>query len=210
MKRIFVLSVTILSLSLLSLHAQDYRNHSALTLENIMKGEEWTGTWPKDVKWSADGQKVYFTWNPERDLLPSTYSWTRGTGKIEKVPEAELPYIIPGDSDVNRVTHEVVYARAGQLYLRDLTAPNQDFFSICLPPSLHRDSPVMGRTSVSSSMAIFTFTHGKAKRSVCSRISTRGKNRRRNRPTRMPRKNGCTVNRCGSSGSCGKGPKKRI
>ena len=105
-----------------TLNAQSYRNNSSLTLEDIMKGEEWTGTWPEDVRWSIDGTKVYFTWNPDNDLLSSTYSWSPDDRKIKKLQPEELKNIIPAkQSDITNDRKRIVWVKNGNLYIRDFS-----------------------------------------------------------------------------------------
>ncbi|RUT72057.1 S9 family peptidase [Flavobacterium cupreum] len=49
-----------------------------LKLEEIMKGESFIGNQPTNGRWSPDGKKVYFEWNPKDELGASTYSWEKG------------------------------------------------------------------------------------------------------------------------------------
>ncbi|HYW94798.1 MAG TPA: hypothetical protein VE870_04370, partial [Bacteroidales bacterium] len=95
MRTKFILSLLAFLLSFNVLTAQDYRNNSSLTLENIMKGEEWTGTWPENVRWSVDGKQVLFTWNPDNKLLLSTYGWSRENHTIHRLTPSELKTIVP-------------------------------------------------------------------------------------------------------------------
>ena len=37
-----------------------------LALEEIMKGNDFIGWQPENPRWSLDGQKVFFEWNPNR------------------------------------------------------------------------------------------------------------------------------------------------
>ena len=43
-----------------------------LTLENIMKGDEFIGHQPNNHQWSFDGSTIYFNWNPENEPVSST------------------------------------------------------------------------------------------------------------------------------------------
>lgn len=52
-----------------------------LKLEEIMKGNTFIGVSPEIEKWSLDGQKVYFDWNPNNELGTSTYFWTNELSK---------------------------------------------------------------------------------------------------------------------------------
>jgi dipeptidyl aminopeptidase/acylaminoacyl peptidase len=58
-----------------------------LKLEEIMKGESFIGNQPTNGRWSLDGKKVYFEWNPKDELGTSTYFWQKGMTK----PEVVLP-----------------------------------------------------------------------------------------------------------------------
>jgi len=52
-----------------------------------MKGESYIGNQPTNGRWSLDGKKVYFEWNPKDELGASTYFWQKGMAK----PEAATP-----------------------------------------------------------------------------------------------------------------------
>lgn len=58
-----------------------------LKLEEIMKGESYIGNQPTNGRWSLDGKKVYFEWNPKDELGANTYFWQKGMTK----PEAATP-----------------------------------------------------------------------------------------------------------------------
>ena len=55
----------------------------ALKMEEIMKGNAFIGVQPENERWSLDGQKVYFDWNPNNELGTSTYFWKNGLSKPE-------------------------------------------------------------------------------------------------------------------------------
>jgi dipeptidyl aminopeptidase/acylaminoacyl peptidase len=52
-----------------------------LKLEEIMKGDGFIGVQPVNERWSLDGKKVYFEWNPNNELGLSTYLWEKGMAK---------------------------------------------------------------------------------------------------------------------------------
>ncbi|OUD35189.1 prolyl oligopeptidase family serine peptidase [Flavobacterium sp. FPG59] len=60
-----------------------------LKLEEIMKGNAFIGSQPENERWSIDGQKVYFDWNPNNELGNSTYFWKKGMTKPELAPASE-------------------------------------------------------------------------------------------------------------------------
>ena len=55
----------------------------ALKMEEIMKGNAFIGVQPENERWSLDGQKVYFDWNPNNELGSSTYYWKNGLSRPE-------------------------------------------------------------------------------------------------------------------------------
>ena len=58
----------------------------SLKLEDIMKGDEFIGFQPKNPRWSVDGQKIYFDWNPKNELGFKVYYWKKGM----KMPEVAV------------------------------------------------------------------------------------------------------------------------
>jgi len=72
------------------LNGQNYRNTSDLTLEDIMKGNDWMGTSPANPQWSADGLRVFFSWNPEKELIASEYAYSIHNGEISKLTQEEI------------------------------------------------------------------------------------------------------------------------
>ena len=88
------ISILLVSLTTAESYSQAYHNNSGLKLEDIMKGDDWLGVSPGNPQWSADSKTVYFTWNPDKELFTSAYSYSLETGKISK----------PGDEErANRV-----------------------------------------------------------------------------------------------------------
>ncbi len=100
----------------------------ALTIPNIMRGPEHFGREPGNVQWSADGQWLYFQWNPPGtawDAPSQTYRVRAMAGATpEAVTDAQLDSIVPllasgpGTRDGRR---RVVSAR-GDLYLFETRA----------------------------------------------------------------------------------------
>ncbi|MFN5634066.1 MAG: prolyl oligopeptidase family serine peptidase [Flavobacteriia bacterium] len=69
MRFIFIALLPFFSLS------QTIPNSSSLQLEEIMKGNEFVGFLPENIRWSVDGQIIYFDWNPNHELGNSTYAY---------------------------------------------------------------------------------------------------------------------------------------
>jgi hypothetical protein len=86
-----------------------------LKLEEIMKGDAFIGVQPSNGRWSLDGKKIYFEWNPNNDLGTSTYFWEKGMLKpqLSSAKEAafsKLDFMQNPNSDV------AYYISKGALY----------------------------------------------------------------------------------------------
>ncbi|WP_264524153.1 hypothetical protein [Flavobacterium sp. N502536] len=105
-KNIFMLAFFTLAIS---------GNSQTLKLEEIMKGESFIGNQPTYGRWSLDGKKVYFEWNPTNDLGANTYSWQKGAVKPVLVEPKEAAF---SKLDFKRKpTSDVVYySDKGGLY----------------------------------------------------------------------------------------------
>lgn len=67
-------------------------NSQKLKLEEIMKGESFIGNQPTNGRWSLDGKKIYFEWNPKDELGASTYFWQKGMVKPELATPKEAAF----------------------------------------------------------------------------------------------------------------------
>jgi dipeptidyl aminopeptidase/acylaminoacyl peptidase len=91
-----------------------------LKLEEIMKGDAFIGVQPSNGRWSLDGKKIYFEWNPNNDLGTSTYFWEKGMLKpqLSSAKEAafsKLDFMQNPNSDV------AYYISKGALYSYSLS-----------------------------------------------------------------------------------------
>ncbi|MBC7883977.1 MAG: prolyl oligopeptidase family serine peptidase [Saprospiraceae bacterium] len=85
----------------LPLHTQ------TLSLEEIMKGDEFIGHQPFNHRWSWDGQTIYFEWNPENEISNSTYFWKRDMKNPERLGDEKMSLV---SADINRqYEYDVVY-----------------------------------------------------------------------------------------------------
>mgnify|MGYP003574913427 CR=1 FL=1 len=90
-------------------------NCQKLKLEEIMKGESFIGNQPTNGRWSLDGKKVYFEWNPKDELGTSTYFWQKGMTKPEIVTPKEAAFS-QLDFKIKRGLDIVYYLDRGSLY----------------------------------------------------------------------------------------------
>ena len=111
-KNIFILAFLIFSIS---------GKSQSLKLEEIMKGESFIGNQPTNGRWSLDGNKVYFEWNPKDELGSSTYFWQKGMPEplLADPKEAvfsKLDFKRKASSDI------VYYISNGSLYSYSITS----------------------------------------------------------------------------------------
>ena len=116
MKRILLGVVLVLSFPLAALD---------LSVDTIMRGNGLAGYPPKAVRWSADGQQVYFEWKQYTDPTEEnfdTYVVGRDGKGLRKLSEAEAKNAPPADGSCSRDRKRAVYVDGGDVYLYDATA----------------------------------------------------------------------------------------
>lgn len=90
----------------------------SLTVEEIMNGESFVGFLPEDPVWSPDNETLFFSWNPEGQLLRSTWSWRPKTGTHKLNAEEELARPTANlQWSLNR--NKALYAKHGDIFLWD-------------------------------------------------------------------------------------------
>lgn len=120
MHKQFLFIVSFLLFSVGSAQVQQ-QNQSRLTIETIMQDPAvWPGTSPDRIFWSENGQAIYFSWNPERDTLPSLYAYELKQKEIKRLSLDEEK-ALPAEKGVyDQKRQRKVYARGGNIYLYDV------------------------------------------------------------------------------------------
>ena len=94
----------------------------ALTIDNIMRGPALYGYEPSEVRWSGDGQRIYFQWKQAGDprIQPAdTYVVGRDGSGLRKLPDAESKLAPPAGGDTTRDKRRTVYSRDGDIFFYD-------------------------------------------------------------------------------------------
>jgi dipeptidyl aminopeptidase/acylaminoacyl peptidase len=86
-----------------------------LKLEEIMKGDAFIGNQPENPRWSLDGKKLYFDWNPNNEFGLSTYFWEKGLAKPQLVTPLEEAFS-KLDFKQNPLADLVYYLNKGVLF----------------------------------------------------------------------------------------------
>ena len=96
--------------------------HAQLTVEKIMQDPIWIGSSPSSPQWSADGQQVFFRWNPNKDKTDSLYVIT--LGKLNPL-KATLAQMVNAEKEATYQYNEnrsaFVYAHKGDIYYQSAT-----------------------------------------------------------------------------------------
>ena len=102
---------------LLSVNAwSQSQNQSALSIDQIMQGEDFVGYLPTQVNWSDDSQQIYFSWNPNGDTIRSVYKVNTSSKEVNKLSFDELRDQT-NDGNYNSDYSWKVYQKGGDIFL---------------------------------------------------------------------------------------------
>jgi dipeptidyl aminopeptidase/acylaminoacyl peptidase len=91
-----------------------------LTVEKIMRDPKWIGTSPSGIRWSDDGKKVYFNWNPEGADRSQLYSITTSDTKPQKVSLLEQKVLPSATGRWNKKHTVKLFEKNGDIFLSDI------------------------------------------------------------------------------------------
>ncbi len=118
-----IIQIFLLTFFVFLFNSSNAQTKSKLSLEEIMKGEEFTGFSPSAVQWSDDSKKIYFSWKPDSSLLRDYYSIEFEKGKNQKplkVDSAKLQNLPVGEAAYNRDRTLKLYSKNGDVFLDNL------------------------------------------------------------------------------------------
>jgi dipeptidyl aminopeptidase/acylaminoacyl peptidase len=102
------------------------RSGFELTVANIMQGPELVGASPSSLRWSPDGQTLYFVWKQPDEERRGLYRVGENGGAPARVPDAEaqrierrLEAVYPEDR------RHAAYSDGGKLYLFDVRSGDE-------------------------------------------------------------------------------------
>lgn len=93
-----------------------------LSIDMIMRGPQFYGYAPQDVRWSGDSQRIYFRWkqtSQAQDQPLDTYVLPRASGPVRKLTDEEAKLAPPIKGDTTRDLSKSVYAQEGDIFLYD-------------------------------------------------------------------------------------------
>ena len=106
---------------LVAFHAEPAGKFS-LTIDNIMRGPGLVGYEPSEIRWSGDGERIYFHWKQAGDPAetdPDTYVVNRDGSGLRKLSEDEAKLAPPAAGDLSKDRKRIVYAREGDIFVYD-------------------------------------------------------------------------------------------
>jgi len=93
-----------------------------LSIDNIMRGPGLYGWTPEDVRWSPDGQHVYFSWKLYTDTLEhdrDTYVVNRDGSGLRKLSDDDKKDAPPANAQWTRDKHRAVYLDDADVFFWD-------------------------------------------------------------------------------------------
>jgi dipeptidyl aminopeptidase/acylaminoacyl peptidase len=120
-----ILSTAAVTLFALSLAAQQPVRITELTVDTIMRGHGLAGYAPRGVRWSRDGQLVYFDWKRHDDPTEEqfdTYVVGRDGKGLRKLSDDEAKNAVPGRAAWTRDRRQAVLIDDGDVFLYDAMA----------------------------------------------------------------------------------------
>lgn len=70
--------------------SQEIPNNSELVLKDIMKGNDFIGYQPENIRWNIDGTSILFEWNPEKNPGNSDYVYSINAKNILKSNKVQM------------------------------------------------------------------------------------------------------------------------
>jgi dipeptidyl aminopeptidase/acylaminoacyl peptidase len=84
-----------------------------IELEEIMKGYDFIGHVPENVRWSMTGRNILFEWNPTKQPGNITYAYNLNTKKTDSI----VPSFYDRDDELNEYQEDIeYYTKEGGLY----------------------------------------------------------------------------------------------
>lgn len=93
-------------LTALLLHPISYAQ-TDFELSKIMKGKDFIGYWPENVRWHANGREIAFQWNPKMQVESTWHSYSTLTGSTQEMdPKSQVAHVF---YDKDQAAYETQY-----------------------------------------------------------------------------------------------------
>ncbi len=92
-----------------------------LTVEKIMRDSKWIGSSPANPFWDADGDKLYFDWNPEQAPSDSLYFISIKNKIPQKASVEQKQEVVNSNSiQYNQKRSAYVYSKEGDIFYKEI------------------------------------------------------------------------------------------
>lgn len=113
--------IIILFLIAFSINSFAQQKLGKLTVEKIMRDPKWIGSSPSNPFWSADGNSLYFNWNPDKAPADSLYYITPDNktpvkATIEQKENILMPFSLKWNNDHSAF----VYSKDGDIFMTNV------------------------------------------------------------------------------------------
>lgn len=117
-----------------------------LTIEKIMRGEEFTGYSPANVQWDINGKTIYFQWNPGQQRLPGLYKSDLNGATPVVIPIEEQKKLRFSEGAYNYERTLRVFQQQGDLFLHDMITNSIRRLTFTVAPE--GEAEFLGRSNV--------------------------------------------------------------
>jgi dipeptidyl aminopeptidase/acylaminoacyl peptidase len=107
-------------LSFSSLHTFAQSSRGWLSIDTIMQDPSWMGTPPENIRWSDDGDWLYFRWRTAGDAGDSLYKVPAMGGTPQRVDVAERLTITPSQGSFSKDFSKKAFEKDGDLFIADI------------------------------------------------------------------------------------------
>jgi dipeptidyl aminopeptidase/acylaminoacyl peptidase len=112
-------------LLLIALASFSQSTSKPLTVETIMRDPKWIGSSPSAPQWSADGQQLFFSWNPDKAADDSLYFITLSNATPVKATVAQKQALVTSNTIVYNLQRTAyTYSKDGDIFYREMKSPS--------------------------------------------------------------------------------------
>jgi len=92
-------------------------NQSVLLIDEIMKGEQFTGYSPQNISWHPNSRQISFSWNPEMEIIRNTYGVDISTADSIFLLSNSERMSLPSGGNWDKELKRYVYSNQGDIYI---------------------------------------------------------------------------------------------
>jgi dipeptidyl aminopeptidase/acylaminoacyl peptidase len=90
-----------------------------LTVDSIMRGPDLVGWPPANLRWSADSQRLYFSWRKPGEKNESLYAIGKDGGEPARIPDADVKMAPPASGRWDTARRRLLATEGGDVIVHD-------------------------------------------------------------------------------------------